>query len=74
MHAARQQKASPLLIAGAGGLLRCFVRREGGGERAVAKFVLFLGSEHHQPDACKFLLAALLNSRCACAHVTCRPC
>ena len=41
------------------------MRREAGGERgSVAKFALYLGSEHHQPDACKFLMAALLNSRC----------
>ena len=60
-----EQKPSPLLTAGAGGLLRCFVRREAGGERSsVAKFVLYLGSEHNQPEACKFLMAALLNSRC----------
>ena len=45
-------------------LLRCFVRRELGGERAVAKFQLYLGSEHNEPDSSKFLMAALLTSRC----------
>ncbi|CAL8465340.1 g4875 [Coccomyxa elongata] len=44
-------------------LLRCFVRREMGGERAVAKFQLYLGSEHNEPDGSKFLMAALLTSR-----------
>ena len=71
MHAL-PQKPSPLAGASAGGLLRCFVRREAGGERAVAKFALFLGSEHNEPDACKFLMAALLNSRCACPEALLR--
>ncbi|BDA50150.1 Tubby-like F-box protein 9 [Coccomyxa sp. Obi] len=44
-------------------LLRCFVRREMGVERAVAKFQLYLGSEHNEPDTSKFLMAALLTSR-----------
>lgn len=50
-------------------LLRCFVRRELGGERAVAKFQLYLGSEHNEPDSSKFLMAALLTSRCTYLQV-----
>lgn len=60
----RMQKVSGLPPAAGGPLLRCFVRREMGGERAVAKFQLFLGSEHNEPDSSKFLMAALLTSRC----------
>lgn len=51
-------------------LLRCFVRREMGGERAVAKFQLYLGSEHNEPDSSKFLMAALLTSRYTCSQVS----
>ena len=57
------QKPTPLITSSTGNLLRCFVRRDPGGDRAVAKFSLFLGQEHNQPEACKFLMAALLNSR-----------
>ena len=57
------QKPTPLITSNTGNLLRCFVRRDPGGEKAVAKFSLFLGQEHNQPEACKFLMAALLNSR-----------
>lgn len=60
------QKVSGLPATAGGPLLRCFVRREMGGDRAVAKFQLFLGSEHNEPDASKFLMAALLTSRCTC--------
>ena len=59
------QKPTPLITSSTGNLLRCFVRRDPGGDRAVAKFSLYLGQEHNQPEACKFLMAALLNSRCA---------
>lgn len=59
------QRVVPMASSGAGSLLRCFVRRDSGGERAVAKFRLFLGGEHNDADSCKFLMAALLNSRSA---------
>ena len=65
------QKPTPLITSSTGNLLRCFVRRDPGGDRAVAKFSLYLGQEHNQPEACKFLMAALLNSRCdASLHFT----
>ena len=57
------QKPTPLITSNTGNLLRCFVRRDPGGDKAVAKFQLFLGQEHNQPESCKFLMAALLNSR-----------
>ena len=39
------QKPTPLITSNTGNLLRCFVRRDPGGEKAVAKFSLFLGQE-----------------------------
>ena len=65
------QKPTPLVTANTGNLLRCFVRRDPGGDKAVAKFQLFLGQEHNQPESCKFLMAALLNSRYACPKTCC---
>lgn len=64
-RACRAAAQRPQALPGPSALLRCFVRREGGGmgDGGAVRFMLYHGLEHTDPKECKFLLAAKLTSR-----------